>query len=115
MSNKRSINILGIQYVLHTEVKESEQPILSEYDGFTDTSTKDIYISQFIPDKRTLGNLQAYTSKIIRHELIHAFLFESGLDCNTDWARNEEIVDWIAIQFPKLKKLFSSIDIEGDC
>ena len=36
--------------------------------------------------------------KVIRHELVHAFLFESGLSVNS-WADNEEIVDWIAIQF----------------
>ncbi len=39
-----------------------------------------------------------------RHEIVHAFLAESGLDQNSDWARNEEIVDWIALQGPKIFK-----------
>jgi len=48
---------------------------------------------------------------VIRHELIHAFLFKSGLDACAEWARNEEMVDWLAIQFPKLMKAFQ----EADC
>jgi hypothetical protein len=46
----------------------------------------------------------------MRHELIHAFLFESGLDC-CSWADKEEIVDWIAIQFPKLQNVFEQINV----
>jgi hypothetical protein len=43
----------------------------------------------------------------LRHEIVHAFLNESGLqECaftpKGGWARNEEMVDWIALQFPKL-------------
>lgn len=51
----------------------------------------------------------------IRHELIHAFLNESGLGWNTfaqekAWAKNEEMVDWLAIQFPKIMKAFKDAD-----
>ena len=47
----------------------------------------------------------------IRHELVHAFLNESGLQWNSfapDKARakNEEMVDWFAIQFPKMYEAF---------
>ena len=52
----------------------------------------------------------------LRHEITHAFLNESGLQNDTSvpgsgWATNEEMVDWIAIQFPKMKKAFE----EADC
>lgn len=47
-------------------------------------------------------NILGTEYKIVRHEIVHAFLKESGLDCNSDWARNEEIVDWIALQGPKI-------------
>ena len=43
---------------------------------------------------------------MLRHEIVHAFLYESGLDVSSEWARNEEIVDWIALQTPKLQKAF---------
>ena len=47
----------------------------------------------------------------MRHELIHAFLFESGLAENSNWARNEEMVDWIARQFPKMAKTFQEVKV----
>ena len=49
----------------------------------------------------------------MRHEITHAFLNESGLDANasdTDcWAKNEEMVDWFAIQSPKIYKAFNEV------
>ncbi|HJA90843.1 MAG TPA: hypothetical protein H9948_08655 [Candidatus Jeotgalibaca merdavium] len=48
-------------------------------------------------------------NKNIRHELIHVFLFESGLGENSQWAQNEEMVDWFARQFPKLLKAFQAV------
>lgn len=43
----------------------------------------------------------------IRHEIVHAFFDESGLQesgvhFTGSWAINEEMVDWIAIQGPKI-------------
>jgi len=51
----------------------------------------------------------------LRHELVHAFLNESGLMWNSftpdkAWAKNEEMVDWIAIQSPKLFKVFREVN-----
>lgn len=45
----------------------------------------------------------------LRHEIVHAFLNESGLRDNSatftiSWAKNEEMVDWIAIQGTKIYK-----------
>lgn len=50
------------------------------------------------------GKLEIQEQKNIRHEIVHAFLFESGLAENSDWAQNEEMVDWVAKQGPKLLK-----------
>ena len=52
--------------------------------------------------------------QMLRHELIHAFLFESGLNTNTftveePWSINEELVDWVAIQFPKMYNIFKEL------
>ena len=55
-------------------------------------------------------NLLVQTNKVKRHEIIHAFLFESGLAENSNWAQNEEMVDFFAIQFPKLLKAFEQAD-----
>ena len=53
-------------------------------------------------------SMPKYKNSVKRHELIHAFLYESGLDA-CSWANNEEMVDWIAIQFPKLFKAFQEV------
>jgi hypothetical protein len=52
-------------------------------------------------------------NETLRHEIVHAFfdecgLKESSLQCEGGWARNEELVDWIAIQAPKMLKAFQS-------
>jgi hypothetical protein len=51
----------------------------------------------------------------MRHEILHAFLYESGLRENSNkvyaWAENEEMVDWIAIQFPKIEKIYKELNI----
>lgn len=100
------INILGTEYTI-TECRETEQPRLSGNDGFIDTSTKEIYIdaSLMAPTPYAKENLMDYRRKVIRHEIIHGALYESGLDTSS-WAANEEIVDWIAVQYPKLKAIF---------
>lgn len=45
---------------------------------------------------------------MLRHELIHAFFCEAGLD---DYSSNEQLVDWIAIQSPKIFKIFQELEI----
>ena len=54
--------------------------------------------------------------EIIRHEIIHAFLYESGLDGeshsnSSSWATDEEIIDWFAIQLKKKKKVYEKLDL----
>ena len=52
----------------------------------------------------------------LRHEIVHAFLFESGLDSSSNritdmgWAEYEEMIDWIALQAPKLHAAFEAAD-----
>lgn len=47
----------------------------------------------------------------LRHEIVHAFLYESGLGESATrpheaWSVHEEMVDWIAQQTPKIYKTF---------
>ena len=105
------IEVLGVKYNLILNDSQEDYPILKEADGATDTSIKRILIAKMEKDFRTLEDLRYYQNKVLRHELIHAFLYESGLSVNSEWASNEEIVDWIAIQFPKLFEIFSKNNI----
>lgn len=102
------INVLGTAYNLK-EVSIGNDDMLVNNDGYCDTSVKKIIICEM--KKKGPGmkkNLSYYQKLVKRHEIVHAFLFESGLDTCCDWVC-EEMVDWIAIQFPKLKKVFEEV------
>ena len=112
----KEISILGTIYKLIFK-NEDEETRLKENWGFTDFHTKEIYIRDDI-DKETENsckNLIDFKKKVLRHEIIHAFLYESGLRENSfksySWAENEEMVDWFAIQFPKLLKVYKELNI----
>ena len=112
----KTVNILGTEYTIKT-VKISECEYLKEkhFCGCCNGTTKEILIGDASEekyfDKLSPEEQEIVTKETIRHEIIHAFLNESGLQdssmqyCN-GWAKNEEMVDWIAIQFPKIQKVF---------
>lgn len=110
MEKSHRINILGTEYEV-IETNEVEDKTLKGCDGYCDTSIKKCVVDEMCPTEgaRQKKNMQYYKKAVIRHELIHAILFESGLDV-CSWAQNEEMVDWIAIQFPKLLKTFQECD-----
>lgn len=97
------VNILGTDYAIYERERHDDKQ-LDDKDGYCDDSVKDIVIARFEPEPDSKKDLNAVRQKILRHEIIHAFLCESGLSCNSDWAENEELVDWIAIQGPKIYK-----------
>lgn len=102
------VSVLGVPYALsyRTKARDAE---LEHCDGYCDTSTKRIVVRDYTEDERkepgTLHDLDTYKRKCLRHELTHAFLYESGLSVNGAeecWPTNEKMVDWMAIQGPKL-------------
>lgn len=106
------INILGSEWNVKFG-SEEEYPNLAEMDGYTDLSTREIVVDNMEASQGQIGakaDLESYQKQVVRHEIIHAFLLESGLDSNSNsagsWAVNEEMVDWFAIQSPKIFKLF---------
>ena len=110
------VNVLGTEYTIRI-VKETESELLNGKfrDGCTDESKHEILICEKKADCE-LQDYEAYKKVILRHELIHAFLFESGLDassivCTGAWALNEEMIDWFAIQSPKIFKMFIELDL----
>jgi hypothetical protein len=103
------VNILGTEYTI-VYAKEKNDQKLKRMDAYVDRTTKKIVIEKFKRDEDSVGDLDHYRKECLRHEIVHAFLFESGLAASTGnykaWAENEEMVDWIAKQFPKLHKAF---------
>lgn len=103
-------NVLGTEYEISITNADNE-PYLNDMDGYCDETTKTIVVDEMKPDNHSKKDLKDYQNKVLRHEIIHAFLFESGLSESSPWARNEEMVDWIASQFPKIKKVFEDLKI----
>ncbi len=103
-------DVLGTEYEINITNADNE-PYLNDMDGYCDETTKTIVVDEMKPDSHSKKDLKDYQNKVLRHEIIHAFLFESGLAGSSPWARNEEMVDWIASQFPKIKKVFEDLKI----
>ena len=104
-----TVDVLGVTY----EIKESDKvqdDNLEGCDGYCDFTTHEIVIDTFKTFPGSVKDLEKYKKQVIRHELVHAFLYESGLD-SSSWGRNEEIVDWIAIQSIKLLNAFTKVDV----
>lgn len=98
----KHVNILGSTWTVRPEEMKD-----NNYDGLADSSMKEIRIR--LDNVNEVGNFEALVKKQTRHEVIHAFLYESGLSFNSDWAVNEELVDWIAIQFPKIAEVYEEL------
>ena len=102
------INVLGTEYTIF-ERKRRKDALLNDKDGYCDDSVKEIVTARLEVDPDSKKDLGAVRKKILRHEITHAFLRESGLSCNSEWAENEELVDWIAIQGPKIYKTWQEV------
>ena len=112
------INVLGTDYTLRrVDNGQDEYMEKMHYGGYCDGGTKEIVILNLKScpewEKDPDEVIKAKENETIRHELIHAFLNESGLQWNSftpdnAWAKNEEMVDWFAIQMPKMLKAFEA-------
>lgn len=114
MIEPKTIKILGTDYQILFKKVESDQK-LEKADGYIDHTTKKIVVAIFEKDEMSVENLESYQKKVLRHEIIHGFLYESGLWNNsgnvTAWGQSEEITDWFAIQSPKIFKVFKELDL----
>mgnify|MGYP004508125839 CR=1 FL=1 len=94
-----TIDVLGTTYTIYYKP-------LTDLDGYCDKTTKEIVISTK-DDNCNLGNFEIYQNKVLRHEIIHAFMFESGLAENwehMELGQEETVIDWFAIQGLKIYK-----------
>ena len=106
MTNEKLINVLGTPYRVDM-VPESEDPKLKDMDGYMDPSIKRIVVAdvnQRPADNESVHNPEWFQKNIVRHELIHAFITESGLE-DAFW-HSEDMVRWLAYMFPRLLVAF---------
>lgn len=110
----KKVNILGTEYTIEHRKATDDPKIGDGCDGYCDTSIKLLVVENMEPDPHCKADLETYTKQVIRHEIIHAFMFESGLDACSNhfeaaWATNEEMIDWFAIQAPKIMDAFKDV------
>ncbi len=112
----KKVNILGSEWTLKIV---RDDPAFEEATGYVNDAARIIMIeavkmkegaldfdlqSQYIDQKRT-----------IRHEVLHAYLYESGLAHSSNsaenWAVNEEMVDWFARMSPKIFATYKELKV----
>lgn len=101
MNKLDSVSILGSVWHIKWE-------LTGEDDGYSSTYAwrKEIHIDT--------GPKVENIEEVVRHEIIHAFQFESGLAFN--WEHKplgveETTVDWFAIQWPKINEVFKLLEV----
>lgn len=108
------VNVLGTEYTV-TVKKYSEDKTFERraIDGYCDGWTKDIVVCDLSTypgwEHEAPETVQAAQKEALRHEIVHAFFYQSGLDQSASaydgaWCRFEEMIDWWAIQGPKVYK-----------
>lgn len=101
------VNILGTEY----SIKVDDTLEKTNCDGLCKEYGKSITVRSvgvmLCDDDSTETKKKRY-NEVLRHEIIHAFFSEAGLD---DYSSNEQLVNWIAIQFPKMLSTFQELDI----
>ena len=123
MDIAKSVNVLGTEYKIEVhKVSEDEYMKNNLLSGYCAEEGKYIVVAD-MSEKQFFDNMndreqKIYANKTLRHEIIHALLNESGLSDSANatsgsWTRNEEMVDWFAIQSPKIFKAFKEVGCIG--
>ena len=113
------VNVLGTTYeIIVKRYDEDEAFERRSIVGYGNGLTKEIVVC----DMRTCKGWEHEDEKTaeachkdnLRHEIVHAFFNESGLSDSANefcgaWAKNEEMVDWIALQGVKIYKAWKSV------
>lgn len=114
------VNILGTEYKIYIK-SDAEEAYFKDkgINGYCDSFAKEICIRDLrkLPGwkEEKTQSIKECMNDTLRHEIIHAFLDQSGLrqsslQIDEGWAHNEEMVDFFALQFPKILEAFKAVD-----
>lgn len=98
------VNVLGTEYtvkIISNDERDDFPDMTADTDGYCNYYTKEIVV---VRDDVDMQGYEKYVEKVVRHELVHAYLYESGLH---DYSTDETLVDWLAIQIPKMAETFN--------
>lgn len=101
------VNVLGTEYevLMGNETLDKK---LKDKAGYMDWSAKRICLNEdnLKKGKDSLENVHLFANDVLRHEIVHAFIEESGL---RDPYQDETIVEWIAKMAPKILECANTI------
>lgn len=107
--------ILGTDYIIHIcpESKDKRFGLLN-CDGFCDQTTKELFVSNYMDTNKeiSVGDPRTTILHAIRHEMVHAYFYESGLAADwehKEFGQEETTVDWIAKQLVKMYEAYQSV------
>lgn len=116
---KPSVNILGTEYNVKIKKYDEDEIFAKDsVDGYCDIYEKEIVICEMSTyptfENEPVSSLNKLMKEILRHEIVHVFLYESGLwdssaKFDGPYAKNEELVDWFALQGTKIYKAWESV------
>ena len=109
MRTETRVEILGRIYQIREKGRKDDDLLNTEnIDGYCDREDATIVIVK--------SDNEYARNSTLRHELIHAFLFESGLGFDwrqaTNHGHDETTIDWFAHQWPKIHKIFAELGCE---
>ena len=116
----KTVNVLGQPYqIIIKKYDEDECFDKNSFAAYCDQYQKQIVLCDMSTykgwEKEPKETQQICQKENLRHEIVHAFFDESGLVDNSGtidgpWAKNEEMVDWIAWQGPKIYAAWKEAD-----
>ncbi len=117
--NTKTITILGEEWLI---IYKKDDPVFERAAGYAIDVDRTIVVQDinenFDETEGQFNIIQQHANlkRVLRHEILHAFLMESGLDEDSNkydngWATNEEMVDWFARQAPKIYKVYKELKI----
>lgn len=104
------MNILGTEYTLIIDSEYCEE---ANADGITARYEKKIYmrnVQDMLEKGASQQAKQIRYDETLRHEIVHAFLFESGLD---SYSYDETLVQWLAAKMPQVVQTFKEMGCNG--
>lgn len=117
---KPYVDILGTRYRIEIRKADEDKYLRERHaDGYCSKGERLIVIADLktMPDSEFLTETENINIQkdILRHEVVHAFLNESGLSTCANawggaWPKNEEMVDWIALQAPKIFETYKYLE-----
>lgn len=111
------VNIMGVDWTLKIV---ADDPAFDKAQGYTNYASREIIVEAIKEPSNPLDfDLKAQyinQKRVIRHEVVHAYLFECGLaddsaSVSEGWAINEEMIDWFARISPRIFDTYKELKI----